>query len=114
MLHNTFFWKLDPHPPLHNANNVEPYTFATLFSGKFDTPPHHHLRYVTLEWPLMNALFNVESAHQIKWVIRQLELKVLIILQVLQYHDILESQKISHWGLTGSTLSCVRKAVFGG
>ena len=46
-----FFWKLDPHPPLRNANNIEHYTFITLFSRKSDTP-HPHLRYVTLEWPL--------------------------------------------------------------
>ena len=46
-----FSWKLDPHPPPRNANNVEPYTFVTFSSGKCDTP-HPHLRYVTLEWPL--------------------------------------------------------------
>ena len=46
-----FFWKLDPHPPRRNVNNVEHYTFVTLFSRKSDTPPHTHLRYVTLEWP---------------------------------------------------------------
>ena len=46
-----FFWKLDPHPPPRNANNIEHYTFVTLFSRKSDTP-HPHLRYVTLEWPL--------------------------------------------------------------
>ena len=34
-----FSWKFDPHPPPRNANNVEPYTFVTLFSGKADTPP---------------------------------------------------------------------------
>ena len=44
-------WKLDPHPLPRNANNIEPYTFVTLFSGKSDPPPPH-LRYVTLEWPL--------------------------------------------------------------
>ena len=44
-------WKLDPHPPPRNANNIEHYTFITLFSGKSDTP-HPHLHYVTLEWPL--------------------------------------------------------------
>ena len=46
-----FVWKLDPHPPPRNANNIEPYTFVMLFPGKIDTP-HPHLRYVTLEWPL--------------------------------------------------------------
>ena len=45
-----FFWKLDPHPPPHNANNIEPYTFVMLFLC--DTHPHPHLRYVTREWPL--------------------------------------------------------------
>ena len=45
-----FVWKLDPHPPPRNANNIEPYTFVMLFPGKIDTP-HPHLRYVTLEWP---------------------------------------------------------------
>ena len=33
-----FFWKLDPHPPPRNANNIEHYTFVTLFSRKSDTP----------------------------------------------------------------------------
>ena len=46
-----FVWILDPHPPPRNANNVEPYTFVTLFPGKVDTP-HPHLHYVKLEWPL--------------------------------------------------------------
>ena len=34
-----FSREFDPHPPPCNANNVEPYTFVTLFSGKADTPP---------------------------------------------------------------------------
>ena len=34
-----FSWKFDPHLPPRNANNVEPYTFVTLFSGESDTPP---------------------------------------------------------------------------
>ena len=51
-----FFWKLDPHPPPRNANNIEYYTFVTLFSRKSDTP-HPHLRYVTLEWPHINKSF---------------------------------------------------------
>ena len=33
-----FFWKLDPHPPPRNANNIENYTFVMLFPGKVDTP----------------------------------------------------------------------------
>ena len=33
-----FSWEFYPHPPPRNANNVEPYTFVTLFSGKADTP----------------------------------------------------------------------------
>ena len=49
VLRNAFFWKLDPHPPPRTANNIEPYTFATLFSRKSET-----LRYILLEWPLMN------------------------------------------------------------
>ena len=57
-----FFWKLDPHPPLRNANNIEHYTFVMLFSRKSDTP-HPHLRYITLEWPLraIQVLHNVEG-----------------------------------------------------
>ena len=34
-----FFWKVDPHPPPRNANNIEHYTFVTIFSRKSDTPP---------------------------------------------------------------------------
>ena len=34
VLHNAFFWKLDPHPPPRNANSIEPYTFVTLFFQK--------------------------------------------------------------------------------
>ena len=56
VLRNAFFWKLNPHLPPRNANNIEPYTFVTLFTGKFDTPPPQLicvvLRYITLEWPL--------------------------------------------------------------
>ena len=33
-----FFWKLDPHPPPRNANNIKHYIFVTLFSRKSDTP----------------------------------------------------------------------------
>ena len=49
MLRNAIFLEIGPPPP-HNANNIEHYTFVTLFSRKSD-PPHPHLRYVTLEWP---------------------------------------------------------------
>ena len=61
-----FSWKLDPHPPPHNANNVEPYTFVTLFPGKFD-PPTPHLRYVTLEWALKvnTSTSSTESSNHI-------------------------------------------------
>ena len=60
-----FSWKFDPHPPSRNANNVEPYSFVTLFSWKADTP-HPLLRYITLEWPRANsfparAVFQVGS-----------------------------------------------------
>ena len=49
----TFFsWEFDPQPPPRHANNVEPYTFVTLFLGKADTP-HPPLHYLTLEWPLI-------------------------------------------------------------
>ena len=55
VLRNAIFLQIGPHPPPRNINNIEHYTFVTLFSGKSDTPtmPHPHLRYVTLEWPLM-------------------------------------------------------------
>ena len=32
-----FNWEFDPHPPPRNADNVEPHTYVTLFSGKADT-----------------------------------------------------------------------------
>ena len=34
-----FFGKLDPHPPPHNANNIEHYTFVTLFPENLPPPP---------------------------------------------------------------------------
>ena len=33
-----FSREFDTHPPPHNANNVEPYTFVTFYPGKL-TPP---------------------------------------------------------------------------
>ena len=48
-----FVWTLDPHPPPHNANNIENYTFVTFYPPAKSDPPH--LRYVTLEWPLINT-----------------------------------------------------------
>ena len=30
--------EFDPHTPPRNTNNVEPYTFLTLFSGNAETP----------------------------------------------------------------------------
>ena len=40
-----FFWKLDPHPPPRNANNIEHDTFVTLFPRESDTlPPPSALR----------------------------------------------------------------------
>ena len=56
-----FSWKLDTHPPPRNANNIEAYTFETLFPGKVDTP-HPHLRYVTLEW-LLNGISICRQYH---------------------------------------------------
>ena len=34
-----FFLKINTHPHLHNASNIELYTFVTLFFGKVDTHP---------------------------------------------------------------------------
>ena len=56
-----FSWEFYPHPPPRNANNVEPYTFVTLFSGKADTPPNPSLRYVTLEWPFYSFRVHIFS-----------------------------------------------------
>ena len=72
VLRNAFFGKLVPHPPPRNANNIEPYTFVTLSSGKFDTPPPHQ-RYVTLEWPLRCKKTKMDWACQqnatdIEWI----------------------------------------------
>ena len=41
VLCKAFFWKIYTHPPTRNANNIEPYTFVMLFSGKSDNrlPP---------------------------------------------------------------------------
>ena len=39
MLRNAFFLEFGPPPTPRKANNIEPYTFVTLFSGKFDTTP---------------------------------------------------------------------------
>ena len=52
-LRNAFSRKFDTHPPPRNANNVEPYTFVTVFFWKFDAPdpPPPQLHYVMLEWP---------------------------------------------------------------
>ena len=36
-----FSLKFDTHPPPRNANNVEPYTLITFFSGKSNTPYPH-------------------------------------------------------------------------
>ena len=41
VLRSFFFWKCDPHPPPRNANNVEQYTFVTIFAG-YLTPSHPH------------------------------------------------------------------------
>ena len=38
VLRNAFSWKFDTHPPPRNANNIEPYIFGMLFSGKSGTP----------------------------------------------------------------------------
>ena len=61
VLRNAFSWKLDLHPPPHNANDVEPYTFVTLFPRKC----RPHLHYVTLEWPLICvAVYNNHSSYR--------------------------------------------------
>ena len=39
-----FSWKLDPHPPPRNANNIEPYTFVTLLTRKINPPSPPALR----------------------------------------------------------------------
>ena len=44
-----FFWKIYTYPPPHDANNIEQYTFITVFLGNLAPVPLH---YVTLEWPL--------------------------------------------------------------
>ena len=52
----------DPHP--RNANNIQPYTFVTLFSGKADPHPSPTaLRYVTLEFHVNTYIlrFNVQA-----------------------------------------------------
>ena len=41
---NAFFLEIGPNHPLVTLNNVETYTFVTLFSGKVDTPPPSVLR----------------------------------------------------------------------
>ena len=42
VLRNAFYQGIWPHPPPpRNANNIGPYTFVMLFSGKADTPPPH-------------------------------------------------------------------------
>ena len=38
VLRNAFFLGIWPQPTPRNANNVELYTFVTLFSRKVDTP----------------------------------------------------------------------------
>ena len=49
-LSNAFSWEFDPHPPPRNANNVEPYTFVMLFSGKADTPPRQPPTPLRTDW----------------------------------------------------------------
>ena len=46
-----FFWKLDPHPPPRNDNNIEHYTLPFFSENQTPPPLHPHLCYVTLEWP---------------------------------------------------------------
>ena len=43
-----FIWKFDTLPPLRTANNVVPYMFIALFSGKSETLPPPT---VLSEWP---------------------------------------------------------------
>ena len=82
MLRNAFFREIGPLPP-RNANNVDIYTFVTLFSGKVDTP-HPHLRNVTLEWPL--------SRNEIKSIIKNDPLKSNVIIMI---HTQIASNNIS-------------------
>ena len=63
-----FFWKFNTHPPPRNANNVEPYIFVMLFSGKSDTLPPH-LCYITLEWLLpYSKQSNIGLTQECCWV----------------------------------------------
>ena len=65
MLRNAFFLgTVTPTHPLVMINNVEQYTFATLFPRKGDTPPPP-LHYVTLEWPLRKE--GRRDEHCSKW-----------------------------------------------
>ena len=41
VLRKGFSMEFDPHTPPRNANNVEPYTVVTLFSGKADSSHPH-------------------------------------------------------------------------
>ena len=54
-----FFLKLDPHQPPRNANNIEHYTFVTLFSRKSDTPPPPSALRNT--WMAPNYVFTQET-----------------------------------------------------
>ena len=42
-----FFWKIDTHSPPHKADNVEPYSFVMHFSGKL-TPSYALVMVITL------------------------------------------------------------------
>ena len=59
VLRNAIFLEIGPPPTPRNANNIENYTFVTLFPENQTPPPRHpHLRYITLEWPLLPSNSN--------------------------------------------------------
>ena len=62
VLRNAFSRAIDPHPPARNANNVEPYTFVTFFSGKAETPTPMALRNTCMAHYLTSAVLPLVSS----------------------------------------------------